>query len=98
MLATWAWAVLISFEVFSQDNLGIEKPDPRIFEVAFRKAGCEPCELLHVGDSLESDVAGAKAAGSKAIWLNRNLDARDGGTEPAFEIRSLLELDRILRQ
>ena len=52
---------LISFEVFSQDNLGIEKPDPRIFEIAFHEAGCEPCELLHVGDSLESDVAGAKS-------------------------------------
>ena len=88
---------LISFEVFSQDNLGIEKPDPRIFEIAFHEAGCEPCELLHVGDSLESDVAGARAAGSKAIWLNRSSDARDGGTEPAFEIRSLLELERILR-
>ena len=76
----------------------IEKPDAaRIFEVAFHRAGCEPCELLHVGDSLESDVAGARAAGSKAIWLNRSSDARDGGTEPAFEIRSLLELERILR-
>ena len=88
---------LVSFEVFSQDHNGVEKPALHIFEVAFHRAGCEPCELLHVGDSLESDVAGARAAGSKAIWLNRSSDARDGGTEPAFEIRSLLELERILR-
>ena len=87
---------LVSFEVFSQDNLGIEKPDPRIFKVALREAGCEPSELLHVGDSMENDVAGAKAAGSKAIWLNRGLDTRDGNTEPDVEIRSLLELAGIL--
>ena len=89
-------ADLVSFEVFAQDNLGIEKPDPRIFEVALREADCEPWELLHVGDSLESDVAGAKAAGSKAAWLNRSFDARDGSAEPDLEIRSLLELDEIL--
>lgn len=89
---------LISFEVFSQDHNGVEKPALRIFEIAFHEAGCEPSELLHVGDSMESDIAGAKAAGSKAIWLNRSLDARDGGTEPDFEIRSLLELDEVLRQ
>ena len=84
---------LVSFEMFSQDYLGIEKPDPRIFEVALREAGCEPSELLHVGDSLENDVAGAKAVGSKAAWLNRSLDARDGRTKPDIEIRSLMELD-----
>ena len=84
---------LVSFEVFAQDNLGIEKPDPRIFEVALREAGCEPCELLHVGDSLENDVAGAKAAGAKAVWLNRGFDAWDGSAKPDVEIRSLLELN-----
>ena len=87
---------LISFEVFSQDHDGMEKPDPCIFEVAFREAGCRPHELLHVGDSLESDVAGAKASGSKAVWLNRGSDPLDGHHEPDFEIRSLLELDGIL--
>ena len=89
---------LISFEVFSQDHNGVEKPALHIFEIAFHEAGCEPSELLHVGDSLESDVAGAKAAGSKAIWLSRSLDTRDGGTEPDFETRSLLELDEVICQ
>ena len=87
---------LVSFEVFSQDNLGIEKPDPRLFKVALREAGCEPSELLHVGDSLENDVAGAKAVGSKAVWINRGFDEWDGSAEPDVEIRSLLELDRVL--
>ena len=50
---------LVSFEVFAQDYGGIEKPDPRLFMIALREAGCAPHELLHVGDSPESDVAGA---------------------------------------
>ena len=63
---------LISFEVFSQDNLGIEKPDPRIFDIAVDASGFEPHQLLHVGDSIENDVAGASNAGVAAVWLNRS--------------------------
>ena len=90
---------LISFEVFSQDNLGIEKPDPRIFEIAFHvELAANLVSSCTWGTRWRTTLPARRAAGSKAIWLNRNSDARDGGTEPAFEIRSLLELDRILRQ
>ena len=55
--------------LFSQD-VGVEKPAPGIFLAACEKAGCEPHELMHVGDSLETDVAGANvhftAVGLKA--------------------------------
>ena len=37
-----------AFAVFSQDH-GIEKPDPRIFQVVFRQAHCRPSEVVHVG-------------------------------------------------
>ena len=63
---------LFEFTVVSQDHGGIEKPDPRIFEIALEKAGCSPEELIHVGDSLENDIVGAKKAGVKSVWLNRN--------------------------
>ena len=86
---------LVSFEVFSQDHGGIEKPDPRIFEIALREAGCEPHELLHVGDSPESDVVGALGVGAQAVLLSRS------GSSPAAvdvtEIRSLAELPSLLR-
>ena len=86
---------LVSFEVFSQDHGGIEKPDPRLFEIALREAGCEPHELLHVGDWLESDVRGALDVGAQAVLLSRN------GPGPApgqfAEIRSLAELPSLLR-
>ena len=86
---------LMSFEVFSQDHGGIEKPDPRLFEVALREAACEPDQLLHVGDWPETDVAGALAVGAQAVLLSRN------GASPSLadvpEIRSLAELHFLLR-
>ena len=86
---------LVSFEVFSQDHGGIEKPDPRLFGIALREAGCEPHELLHVGDSPESDVAGALNAGVKPVLLNRNGARLESPAVP--ETRSLAELPSLLR-
>ena len=39
---------------------GIEKPDPRLFEIAMKEAGCTKKDLLHIGDSLRNNVAGAR--------------------------------------
>ena len=80
-----------SFVVFSQD-VGVDKPDARMFHAAANQAGCAPCELMHVGDSLESDVAGANAVGAVSVWLNRNATPNDSGVVPDHEIRSLAEL------
>ncbi len=83
------------FVVFSQDH-GIEKPDRRLFEIALTHAGCRPQELLHVGDSLTNDVAGAKEAGVRSVWLNRDDRQNDSAVQPDFEITSLTELLEIL--
>ena len=61
-----------SFQVFSKDNSGVEKPDPRLFAVALQESKCRHEEFLHVGDSLKYDVVGARSAGVHVIWLNRN--------------------------
>jgi putative hydrolase of the HAD superfamily len=47
------------------------KPDPAIFEQALRVAGARAGEAVHVGDSLERDVAGARAAGVRAVLIQR---------------------------
>ena len=88
-------ADLMSFEVFAQDHGGIEKPDPRIFEIALREAGCEPHELLHVGDSQESDVAGALNAGATPVLLDRDGTRLRDPSVP--HIRSPDELPALLR-
>jgi len=84
------------FVVFSQDH-GVEKPDPEIYRIALRQAGCSPEELLNVGDSLQNDVIGAASAGVRSAWLNRNGVSNDTGARPDFEIESLQELVDILQ-
>ena len=83
------------FAVYAQD-IGIEKPDPRTFQIATRRAGCDPDQLLHVGDSLETDVEGAKAVGVRAVWLNREGKPNESGTKPDYEIALLTELPELL--
>jgi HAD superfamily hydrolase (TIGR01549 family) len=51
---------------------GARKPDPAIFEPALELAGCGPDEALHVGDTPEEDVEGARAAGIRALLIDRN--------------------------
>jgi putative hydrolase of the HAD superfamily len=65
-------AVVISAEV------GVAKPQPAIFHAALERLGATAADALHVGDSLELDVAGARAAGLRAVLV-----ARDG--EPPRE-------------
>jgi putative hydrolase of the HAD superfamily len=83
------------FVVLAQEHGGITKPDPRLFEIAIAQAGCTAHELLHIGDSLREDVAGAKRAGVRSVWLNRGGRENDSVIQPDFEIRSLIELIEI---
>lgn len=68
---------------------GSRKPDPGIFRRALELAGCEPEEALHVGDTAEEDVAGARAAGIRPLLIDRG-----GGSG---DIASLEEIDQHLR-
>jgi HAD superfamily hydrolase (TIGR01509 family) len=82
------------FELFlASGELGYGKPDPRIFAHACDKLGVAPQDAWHIGDNLATDVAGAKAAGLTAVWLNRDGAIReDGQPRPDHEITSLTEL------
>ena len=61
----------------SSAEAGAPKPDPAIFVAALELVGCEPAEALHVGDTREEDVVGAKAAGIRALLLDRDGDDGD---------------------
>lgn len=84
-----------AFVVFSQD-VQVEKPDRRIFEITAERAGCELAQMLHVGDSLRNDVAGARDAGVHSVWLNREGAANDTEIRPDYEVTSLTEIPEIL--
>jgi len=50
---------------------GTSKPDPALFHVACRELDCAPEEVVHLGDDIELDIRGARAAGLHAVWMNR---------------------------
>jgi 2-haloalkanoic acid dehalogenase type II len=74
-------------------EVGMAKPDPALFGIATERIGVRPGDVWHVGDSLAADVAGAKAAGLGAVWLNRERHPLGAGDpRPDREIGSLREL------
>ena len=56
--------------VIDSGRAGMEKPDPRIFHLGLDALGVAPDEAVYVGDVYEIDVAGARAAGMRAILLD----------------------------
>ena len=80
------------------EQFGIEKPSRRIYEIAAEQAGCEVTEMMHVGDSLETDVAGANSAGAVSVWLNWSGDRNDGEITPDYEIRGLAEVPGLVKR
>ena len=78
--------------IFSEE-IGIRKPDPRIFRLAAEDLDVQPCEIVHVGDNLKTDVWGAKNAGLKAIYFSSQ-QGRDRIAES--DPKSLVSLSRKL--
>lgn len=76
-------------------ELGVGKPDRRIFDAACARLDCAPHEVLHVGDDLALDVRGALDAGMQAAWVRRG-DAVHDPAVPCWRGPDLLALaDRL---
>lgn len=58
--------------VIASAECGMEKPNPRIFELAAERLGVPVNRIIHVGDSPAEDVAGARSAGMRAVLIDRN--------------------------
>jgi HAD superfamily hydrolase (TIGR01549 family) len=72
---------------------GVEKPDPRLFLLALERVGGDAATALHVGDMYHVDVAGARAAGVRAVLVDPD-DLHAGADCP--RVPSLLALARHL--
>lgn len=79
--------------VVSSAEVGLHKPDPRIFELACERAGVEPSACAHVGDHHYADIVGAEAVGMTAVLIDRHEGAHPGRE---LFIRNLDELDAVL--
>ncbi len=83
-------------DAVSSERARCYKPEPGIFELALERTGWARDRVLHVGDSLHSDVAGARAAGLRAAWVNRADRIYDIGTaEPDHVLEDLRGIVKI---
>jgi putative hydrolase of the HAD superfamily len=82
------------FNVFAVSHIeGVEKPHPRLFQIALERLGAEPGEALHVGDLPHFDTEGADAAGVDSVLIQRN--GRLSSGTGRIEIRDFGDLPRI---
>ena len=79
-------------------DVGINKPDKRIFEVMQEKLQLDAESLFYIGDSLENDIVGANNAGWKSIWINRYNKEYSPGTEIYKEVQNNYELFEIIKE
>jgi putative hydrolase of the HAD superfamily len=78
--------------VVTSAEIGVAKPSAALFEAALAVAAAPAAQALHIGDNLEEDVAGARAAGIEAVWL-----ARGGGGDTAPDgVRVIAALDELV--
>ena len=89
------------------EEIGINKPNPKLFEYAIQETGATP-PFLMVGDNAETDILGAMKAGWKAIWYNPKEktfplspdELKNQGIDPSLliaSVKNMKELDNAIQ-
>lgn len=63
---------LAPVQIFTSEAARSYKPRTELFEMALKETNLNPKEIVHIGDSLSSDMKGAANLGINTIWMNRN--------------------------
>ena len=83
--------------VVISEEIGFAKPDPNYFVEMFSQLGNpDKAEVLMVGDSLSSDIAGGSGFGIDTCWFNQTGRPNDSSVEPTYEIGELEEIVAIV--
>ena len=86
--------------IFFTEQIGISKPNPKLYRRAMSQLGLEPSRCLYVGDNPIDDIDPAAAEGLITVRSKRSgrYAAVDGKTEPAYTVSNCYELKEILRR
>lgn len=76
------------------EEVGVKKPNPKIFHYALRKANATAKESLVIGDEMAVDIDGARTAGIDQIFFNPKGESVEGTR--TFEVKDLLEIRQFL--
>jgi len=86
--------------LFASTEVGLEKPDSKIFELALEKANCNSENAVMIGDRLDNDIGPAKKIGMTTIRILKGFHKVQKPSneveKPDFEIKNLIELKDII--
>ena len=82
--------------VIASAEEGVEKPDLRIFKLAFDRANCKPEEAVMVGDRLDNDIIPANKIGMTTVWIKQGFggvaEPKSKDEQPDYTVDNLNEL------
>ncbi|MHA2393820.1 MAG: HAD family hydrolase [Promethearchaeota archaeon] len=93
MLKKANYAQYFDLMVCSRD-LGIRKPNPKIFNYMLKSLGVSATETVHVGDSVEADMEGASEVGITGVWIRVHGETFWHG----YTVNSICELPNLLKK
>lgn len=82
--------------VITSEDVRSYKPRSEMFDEAINRYDLQRTEVIHIGDSLISDVQGAQNAGIKAVWLNRKGKSKPEQISPDYECKDLTDVLHLL--
>jgi putative hydrolase of the HAD superfamily len=86
--------------IFISDQIGVSKPNRKLYLRACHDSGVQPQEAMYVGDHPDNDIAPAKAIGMVAVrhrWQGGKHALEEGPVKPDYEIRAFRDLVPILK-
>ena len=91
-LADWGIGKYFDLVIASAEE-GVEKPNPRIFQIALERANCLPENAVMVDDRLDNDIIPAKELGMKTIWVKQGFaEYKLDSVSPDYIIKTLEEI------
>ncbi len=83
-------------QLISAEEVGVLKPDPKIFEYAIEKANTEKGKSIFIGNDYKNDILGAHNAGIDQVFYNKTgADINSLPVKPTYTVQSLKELEDI---
>jgi len=83
---------------FSAEQVGAPKPAPDLFHAALAHTGCEPTQMVYVGDDPIKDVDAANEVGLHTIWMRSSSVSVKGNSNPDETINDIRELPDAIRK
>lgn len=82
--------------VFISGEVGVEKPNPVIFQLALDALDCDAGNALFIGDDPHRDIAGAAQVGVKTCWIRMGRPLAELPVQPTYDIETVLDLENVL--